>query len=115
MARGGRRRRGRCVADVAALRDPAPSRRDFLGAALAAPAILGGCAKPGDWRTRVEGRWVGDNATLGHRVRDAAAHPPTGARPRRTDVLVVGSGIAGLSAARTLQRAGITDFAVLEI
>jgi monoamine oxidase len=92
-----------------------PSRREFLGAALAAPAILGGCAKPDDWRTRVDGRWIGDDAVRGHRVRDAAAQPPTGARARRCDVLVVGSGIAGLSAARTLQRAGITDFAVLEL
>lgn len=95
------------------------SRRAFLGAALAAPAVLTGCAKPDDWRTRVDGRWIGDNSTLGHRVRDrardAAAHPPAGARERRCDVLVVGSGIAGLSAARTLQRAGIGDFAVLEL
>ena len=91
------------------------TRREFLGAALAAPAILSGCAKPADWRTRVDGRWIGDNAALGHRVRDAAAHPPANARERRCDVLVVGSGIAGLSAARTLQRAGITDFAVLEL
>ncbi len=97
------------------------TRRAFLGrlagsaTALAAPAILSGCAKPDDWRTRVDGRWIGDNAALGHRVRDAAAHPPAGARDRRCDVLVVGSGIAGLSAARTLQRAGITDFTVLEL
>ena len=92
-----------------------PSRREFLGAALAAPAILNGCAKPDDWRTRVQGRWIGDNSTLGHRVRDMAASPPANARARRCDVLVVGSGIAGLSAARTLQRAGIADFAVLEL
>ena len=92
-----------------------PTRREFLGAALAAPAILSGCAKPDDWRTRVAGRWIGDNAVLGHRVRDAAAHPPANARARRCDVLVVGSGIAGLSAARTLRRAGIEDLAVLEL
>jgi predicted NAD/FAD-binding protein len=103
------------MADIAARGDASPNRRDFLGAALAAPAILGGCGGPADWRTRVDGRWVGDNAALGHRVRDAAAHPPAGARARRTEVLVVGSGIAGLSAARTLQRAGIADFAVLEL
>jgi glycine/D-amino acid oxidase-like deaminating enzyme len=97
------------------------SRRAFLGqlaqgaTALAAPAILSGCAKRADWRTRVDGRWIGDNAVLGHRVRDAAAHLPAGARERRCDVLIVGSGIAGLSAARSLQRADITDFAVLEL
>ncbi|MET0381965.1 MAG: FAD-dependent oxidoreductase, partial [Burkholderiaceae bacterium] len=49
------------------------------------------------------------------RVRDAAARPPAGARERRCDVLVVGAGIAGLAAARALQRAGIGDFAVLEL
>ena len=100
------------------LRNAASTRRQFLGTALAAPAILTGCAKPDDWRTRVDGRWIGDNSALGHRVRDArdaAAHPPAGAREKRCDVLVIGSGIAGLSAARTLQRAGITDFAVLEL
>ena len=47
------------------------TRRHFL--ARPRPAILTGCAKPDDWRTRVEGRWIGDNATLGHRVRDARA------------------------------------------
>jgi len=91
------------------------SRRSILGAALAAPALLSGCGKPDDWRTRVEGRWIGDNAALGHRVRDMAASPPAGARARRCDVLVVGSGIAGLSAARALDDAGIADFAVLEL
>ena len=72
------------------------SRREFVGAVLAAPAILSGCARPDDWRTRVDGRWIGNNAALGHRVRDvagsAAAHPPAGARTRRCDVLIVGSG-----------------------
>src|ERR1700761_4484555 len=91
------------------------NRREFLAAGIAMPAILGGCAKPDDWRTRVQGRWIGDNATLGHRVRDMAANPPANARVRRCDVLVVGSGIAGLAAARALQRAGIADFAVLEL
>jgi monoamine oxidase len=97
------------------LRPEPITRRDFLGAAAAAPAILGGCAKPDDWRTRVDGRWIGDNAALGHRVRDARAGPPANARARRCDVLVVGSGIAGLTAARALQRAGLSDFAVLEL
>jgi protoporphyrinogen oxidase len=97
------------------LREKTLDRREFLGAALAAPALLSGCAKPDDWRTRVDGRWIGDNAALGHRVRDARALPPAGARERRCDVLVVGSGIAGLAAARALQRAGVADFAVLEL
>ncbi len=106
-------------ANVSAVGQLEQTRRAFLGTALASPAILSGCARPDDWRTRVDGRWIGDNASLGHRVRDVAgsmaANPPAGARERRCDVLVVGSGIAGLSAARTLHDAGITDFAVLEL
>jgi predicted NAD/FAD-dependent oxidoreductase len=108
------------------MNDAAPSRRRFLAGAAAAPALLlGGCTRrPPDWRRRVEGRWIGDNAALGHRVReatggrsgtDARAAPPAAARERRCDVLVVGGGIAGLAAARALRRAGVEDLALLEL
>jgi protoporphyrinogen oxidase len=101
--------------DAAAPQPSTLRRRELIVAALAAPALLGACTRPEDWRTRVEGRWIGDDAARGHRVRDAAAHPPAGARDRRCDVLVVGSGIAGLAAARALQRAGVTEFELLEL
>jgi len=101
------------------------TRRGFLAKGAAAllaptaPAVLSGCARPPDWRERVAGRWIGDNAALGHRVRDAArglaSHPPANPRERRCDVLIVGAGIAGLAAARALQRSGVEDFAVLEL
>jgi phytoene dehydrogenase-like protein len=118
------------------IRKPATHRGPRCGGAAGAtiaapfgPAVLTGCAKPPeDWRTRVAGRWIGDDAALGHRVRDAtggadgrgararASTPAsTQARARRCDVLVVGSGIAGLAAARALRRAGIEDIAVLEL
>ncbi|HEX4509708.1 MAG TPA: FAD-dependent oxidoreductase, partial [Burkholderiaceae bacterium] len=102
--------------------------RGVAGTTLAgpfAPALLGACTRPPeDWRTRVAGRWVGDDVALGHRVRDATggldgratrASPPAATRARRCDVLVVGAGIAGLAAARALQHAGIEDIAVLEL
>jgi predicted NAD/FAD-dependent oxidoreductase len=109
------------------------SRRAFLARAAggaawlapAAPALLAGCAPADDdWRSRVQGRWIGDDAALGHRVRaatgglartDPRASPPADAPLRRCDVLVVGAGIAGLAAARALRRAGIEDLAVLEL
>ncbi|HEY9029420.1 MAG TPA: FAD-dependent oxidoreductase, partial [Burkholderiaceae bacterium] len=49
----------------------------------------------------------------GHRVRDLAAGTPS--VQRRAGVVIVGAGIAGLSAARALSRAGIDDFALLDL
>ena len=53
------------------------------------------------------GRWLGDDFTLGHRIRDGA-HPPwsEGALAEAADVLVVGAGISGLAAACELAREG---------
>lgn len=56
----------------------------------------------------------GPNATAGHILRDKIAIPkPTDTR--NVKVLIVGSGISGLSAARWLQKNGETDFELLEL
>lgn len=66
----------------------------------------------------LDGGWVGaDTAARGHRLRD---HAKSGALPaaavtRRAAVLVVGAGIAGLAAARALDRAGIDDVHLIEL
>ncbi|MGI4849725.1 MAG: NAD(P)-binding protein, partial [Janthinobacterium lividum] len=49
----------------------------------------------------------------GHYLRDGAWLPPP-AEERRTDVLIAGSGIAGLTAAWKMQREGKTDFLVVD-
>ncbi|KAB2964495.1 NAD(P)/FAD-dependent oxidoreductase [Zoogloea sp.] len=49
----------------------------------------------------------------GHRLRDAAPLPPA-TREIRTGVAILGSGIAGLTAAWRLARAGHTDFLLLD-
>jgi len=103
-----------------------PSRRTFLvagGTAVAAagivvasklvraPALLGLGRKSG---LRITGGWVNESATVGHRLRDGAAMPA----PRRTvrvPVVIVGGGIAGLSAAWQLDRRGFRDFVLLEL
>jgi len=87
------------------------SRREWLalcaGAALASP----GCRRsPRD----VPGRIVGASLNVGHRLRDATPERASG-EPKRVKVAVVGAGPSGLSAAWRLERAGLRDFAVLEL
>lgn len=89
-------------------------RRSVLRAAgLAALAPFVACA-PARGRARIRGGFVGPDPTRGHRLRDAALGAPPG---RREDaaVLVVGAGIAGLSAAWRLARAGVRGVRVLEL
>lgn len=98
-----------------------PRRRDCLGgAALGAglwgASLVAGCTRelggaPEQW----QGGWVGDIASLGHQWRDGKLSTSQAeAEPGRTDVLIVGAGIAGLAAARALRASGIDDIVVLE-
>ncbi|HSW24027.1 MAG TPA: FAD-dependent oxidoreductase [Burkholderiaceae bacterium] len=66
---------------------------------------------------RVDGGWLGASHLRGHRLRASTVALASGVRAasRRTDVLVVGAGIAGLACARALTRAGIDDLLVLEL
>ncbi len=50
---------------------------------------------------------------LGHRLRDGFAPPPSARR--RVPVLIVGGGVAGLTAAWRLARAGFHDFELVEL
>jgi phytoene dehydrogenase-like protein len=87
-------------------------RRAFL---RGAGALLGlgaaGCAPAPAPRPR--GRLLGPDLSAGHRLRQGAFGEP--ATRRDTDVLIVGGGIAGLSAAWWLRRAGVDRFALLEM
>lgn len=83
------------------------TRRAFLGATV---LPLAACAPD----RQVTGAFNGPTPERGHLLRKAPAStlPPVA---RRCDVLVLGGGIAGLSAARTLRRGGVEDFALLEL
>ncbi len=62
----------------------------------------------------VSGSFVNEAFTLGHRIRDRAGFPQP-SRQVRTPVVIVGAGIAGLSAAWWLERNGLRDFVLLEM
>ncbi len=82
------------------------SRRRFLSAGL-----IGLTAKAD---RAITGSFVNESHALGHRLRDRSAFAQP-ARKIRIPVLIVGGGIAGLSAAWRLDKAGFHDFALLEM
>lgn len=93
------------------------TRRTTL-AALTAP-LWAGCERAARPLT---GGWLGANDERGHWLRDAAGPlaRKSGALPapavqRRTEVLVVGGGVAGLGCLRALSRAGVSGAALLEL
>ncbi|HEU4565756.1 MAG TPA: FAD-dependent oxidoreductase [Gemmatimonadaceae bacterium] len=92
------------------------SRRAFLGATAAAAAsagaaLVGLSRKSG---RSIAGGFVDDGGAAGHRLRDGTALPAPH-RTVRTSVVIVGGGIAGLSAAWQLERRGMRDFVLLEM
>ncbi|HEX5687904.1 MAG TPA: FAD-dependent oxidoreductase [Ideonella sp.] len=93
-------------------------RRVLLRAALAAPVAAGlaGCDGFGAPR-EIAARWVGASHERGHRLRTAskAGSLPTPATRHRAGALVLGGGIAGLSALRALVRGGVDDAQLLEL
>lgn len=82
-------------------------RRHFL-ATTTLPLL--GCAPA----PAITGGFTGIAVERGHLLRDARTWP-TPSVTRRTDVLIAGSGVAGLAAARALRLKGVEDFALLEL
>jgi glycine/D-amino acid oxidase-like deaminating enzyme len=82
------------------------SRRGFLSAAL-----VGLTAKAGP---KIDGGFVNDAFPVGHRLRDHASFSKA-ARTEKFPVVVVGGGMAGLSAAWRLNKRGFHDFVLLEM
>jgi glycine/D-amino acid oxidase-like deaminating enzyme len=76
-----------------------------------APALLGLTRKSGP---RISGGFVNDSSAVGHGLRDGARWPAP-RTTRRVPVVIVGGGIAGLSAAWQLERRGFHDFVLLEL
>jgi NAD(P)-binding Rossmann-like domain len=89
------------------------TRRDVLAAFLGAPLALAACR--GKKRPTPDGELAFRPEELGHRVRDE--RPPQLAEDKweRAGVVIVGGGVAGLSAAWRLLAQGYEDFVLLEL
>lgn len=85
------------------------TRREFLQ--LGCAALIGMSTKSD---RRIAGGWVNDNSNAGHAIRDRVGLP-TPSRTEKVSLVIVGGGIAGLSAAWRLQKRGFRDFVLLEM
>lgn len=87
------------------------TRRQWL---LATGALAAGSCRGSQTGPRWAGEFLGPDPKWGHLVRDPPVdHHPD--RDERADVVILGGGVSGLSAAWALARAGVHDFAVLEM
>ncbi len=88
-------------------------RRALLGAGVASAAWpLSACRSEAP---HTPARWVGNTPERGHRLRAPLPALATAAPPQRVGALVLGGGVAGLSALRALKAAGVADAALLEL
>jgi len=88
------------------------TRRDVLAAFLGVPLAGAACRT----KKRVpDGELAFRPEELGHRVRDQKPPAIAADRWERAGIVIVGAGIAGLSAARRLLAAGYEDFVILEL
>ena len=96
------------------------SRRELLATFLGASCAAAGC-RDEDVPDLPPGRLVEPSRTLGHRIRDGAGELVSRAGDmadedwQTCDVVIVGGGVAGLSAARRLLMAGCKNFVLLEM
>jgi len=90
------------------------NRRELLKSALVASTApwLAGC---GEAAPSLQGELLSPSFDLGHRIRDGFRPPAADGVPEEVDVLIIGGGIAGLSAGWRLKRAGVENFRVLEM
>lgn len=88
------------------------NRRSFIEliAGLAALSSWALSCKPG---RPIKGKIIGSSASAGHRVRDQQFPAP--ANITQKDIVIVGGGVSGLSAARYLQQHGISNWTLLEL
>ena len=90
------------------------TRRQFLlAAACCATFPISAKAALWDRKPVISGSIIGASHKIGHKLRSGGFPPPT--ETIEKDIVIVGGGIAGLSAAWKLQKSGVSDFLLLEL
>lgn len=90
------------------------TRREILAAFLGVPAALAACRSSRPPQMPV-GEIIGASDTLGHRIRDGLKVEVPADKWERAGVVIVGGGVAGLSAAWRFLKAGFEDFVLIEL
>ncbi|MBX3242920.1 MAG: FAD-dependent oxidoreductase [Acidobacteria bacterium] len=90
------------------------TRRELLTTFLGAPLALAACREGGSNRFP-DGEFVGQNVGLGHILREDRSFEVPAENWRQVKIAIVGSGVAGLTAAWKLSKQGIEDIVVLEL
>src|ERR1700682_2785167 len=89
-------------------------RREMLAAFLGLPVALAAC-RSGKGPQFPAGEIVGASEGIGHRIRDGFSVVPAADAWQRAGVVIVGGGVACLSAAWRLRKSGFADFVLLEL
>ncbi len=90
------------------------SRREILAAFLGLPVAMAACRSSAEPRLPA-GEIVGASDVFGHRLRDGARVTPSADAWEDKRIVIVGGGVAGLTAAWKLLKSGIADFVLLEL
>jgi NAD(P)-binding Rossmann-like domain len=90
------------------------NRREILAAFLGLPVALAAC-RENAVPPLPAGEIVGTSDVFGHRLRDGLRIEVPSDAWTNVPVVIVGGGVAGLTAAWHLQRSGFDDFALLEL